>query len=160
MNVINVSWEVGNMENGGANRSFPVPRAITVKGYIIKVSMAPAANVASQVLAYGCGLTGAPQYGSDAAQFVAGPFIPNPDAWAMGPEYISNPNGFRVGDGSSSNSFLFLDILKSSGEAINDVLVSPDCYSLHVPAGGYLCFHMDGVGAPCDVEMQGIVIYY
>lgn len=165
MQQLYIGWEVGNLNNNGANAYRKVNRPIIITGLQLFASMAP---------------TGQPRFGfcEVLANVVASPTVPTflvppheyinmgdafggEDDWQ--PAVTNNPNGLAIngsiGPGGTGGN-LASWILKSMSNQCPNSPIERTNLAIPLPAGGVICIHVDHYGdSGADFEIQGSIEY-
>jgi len=159
-----IGWEISNLSGGGVNIWWIVASPIVVRGLQLSISLGfqnASATGFSEALSIGYFSAGWPTFSQDAMQHVRGPYFDDQDAGIFIDFTVDNTPQLQVGTGPpiGGNGTLFSSILKTNApQAANqDINLS----GLGMAIGPNNCFvlHMDGVGTPCDAEMQGVLFY-
>ena len=150
---------------GGVNVWWVLNQHIFVRNLQLSISLrflpgtSPQPAVDTEALVIGYFSNGWPTFSADSAQHVRGPYFDTVNPF--GSIVVDNPNGFSVGTGPAlaGCGTLFATILKST--APSTVNKEIDLNSLDYAVGPNSCFvlHVDGGGAPADVEIQGVLYY-
>jgi hypothetical protein len=169
MKSVGFGWELIAIDNYGANLYVPINAAITILGIQMDVAYmptyAPASQMAAEILCTAQWVSGTPTFSSDAQAYVNGPT--NTDFGEI-PGYggtLFAPSGHTAPVGSfGPGNMLASAILKtwvSTTPTASATARSVSNMGLNIvpPTGSYLVFHMDHLGIPGNVEMQGVLFY-
>lgn len=160
MRTTGFGWEITNISNNGANAYMPFNAPVTITGLDLDVAFMTLSpeNGWAEVLADVMLSVGPPNPMPGPSVFYSGPAFGQD---SMGGMKFDNPVGLQIGGGSSGPGFISTVILKCycNGGGSDVRHVSLTNLSITVPAKTCLVFHMDHMGVPGDVEMQGVVFY-
>jgi hypothetical protein len=149
-------WEIGNLDNNGADIYVQIPRALTLDYLDLDVAFmvtAPSEGFAEVLFTLGLTST-APTFSAPPQVYQSLPADPD-----FGTGEIDNPEGVgTVGGGQPGGGDLVNVILKAwvpaDGTAAQDQRHVTLPLSVRAPAGSYLTCHMDHAGVTVNCEMQ------
>ena len=162
--IAGFGWEIGNLDNNGANVFFRVLRGMILQWVDIDVAFmitsAPAVPGFAEVLCRAGVSRGArPNFSGPPHDFILFPTSPD-----FGSVRVHNPNHLSVGfDGVLLQDAFYQVILKSwvpvNGTASSTSRNAHVEQNLVLSASDFLVFHMAHGGVPGDAEMQVTMSY-
>ena len=163
-NIAGFGWEIGNLDNNGANVAFEVGRGMILQWLDIDVAFmitsAPAVPGFAEVLCRAGGSRGArPSFSGPPQDYILFPTSPD-----FGDVNVHNPNHLSVGfDGGLLQDAFYQVTLKSwvpvdgtASSTSRNAHVEPN---LMLSTSDFLVFHMNHAGVPGDAEMQVTMSY-
>ncbi len=162
--IAGFGWEIGNLDNNGANVYFRVLQGMVLQWVDIDVAFmitsAPAVPGFAEVLCR-AGVS------RDARPSFSGPpqdYILFPASSDFGGVHVHNPNHLSVGSDSVLLQDAFYQVILKSWVPV-DGTASSTSRNAHVEpnlvlsTSDFLVFHMDHAGVPGDAEMQVTMSY-
>jgi hypothetical protein len=162
--IAGFGWEIGNLDNNGANVSFVVRQGMILQWVDIDVAFmitsTPTVPGFAEVLCRAGVSRGArPHFSGPPQDFILFPTSPD-----FGAVLVHNPNQLSVGvDGGLLQDAFYQVILKSwvpvdgtASSTSRNAHVEPN---LVLSTGDVLVFHMNHGGVPGDAEMQVTMSY-
>jgi hypothetical protein len=151
-------WEINKISGNGANMIVPIKCPMIITGIQVSISMMFLGGPpgASEIYAGAWVFPEEPQFDDTGGH----DFFKLEYSGDFGAMRFHDPNGIQPhGDcGSYKQDGLFIAILKTyAPQSTSQNIWMP--HEIDVKAGGFLVFHLDHWGIPCDVECDGVFTY-